>query len=65
MLHHYRFYRLNQRNQIMCADDGHCADDDQAWALAREHAAAETCAAIEVWNRDRLLGRIEALRAAS
>lgn len=65
MLRHYRFYRLNHRNQIVEADDGYCADDDEAWALAREHAAVRACAGVEIWNRDRLVGRVEALRSAS
>jgi hypothetical protein len=61
----YRFYLLNQRNHITDVHVAECEglDDIQrtAFSLLAEHVAA---AAIEAWERDKLIYRSERPKAA-
>lgn len=53
----YRFYRLDGAGNIVEADWLDAEDDEDAAAKARERSAG---AASEVWDRNRLVVRIEA-----
>lgn len=55
----YRLYWLDQGDSIIGVQTANCPDD--AAALAHAEAAlpnAEQCHGIEVWRRDRLIGRV-------
>ena len=52
----YRLYFLNANNRIVRAEDLDCADDAAAVAAAQ---ALDHAASIEIWNRRRLVGRVD------
>lgn len=62
----YRFYVLNRRNLITKAHAAECesADDIQRTALALL-AAHEVAAAVEVWERDKVVFRTERVTSAT
>mgnify|MGYP001553401013 FL=1 len=58
-MYDYRLYCLNQANGIIGVQTANCPDD--ATALAHAEAAlpqTDKCHGIEVWQRDRLIGRV-------
>ena len=52
----YRLYRLDGAGKISSAEWLEAADDDEAASQARARAQNGTC---EVWDRNRLVARIE------
>jgi hypothetical protein len=58
-MYDYRLYCLNDSNAIIGVQTANCPDDDSALAHARQELPkTEKCAGIEVWQRDRLIGRV-------
>lgn len=58
-MYDYRLYCLNHTNGIIGVQTATCPDDDAALAHAEaELPKAPKCAGIEVWRRDRLIGRV-------
>ena len=55
--HYYRFYDLDQRGAITGASNRPFADDAEAMAHADELLALRP--GVEVWQTDRLVGRVE------
>ena len=55
-LQSYRLYRLDGAGKITSAEWIEAADDEQAASQARELRGKDTC---EVWDRNRLVARIE------
>jgi len=58
-MYDYRLYCLNHANAIIGVQTANCPDDATALAHA-ENALPQTekCHGIEVWQRDRLIGRV-------
>jgi hypothetical protein len=55
----YRLYCLNQADAIIGVQTATCPDDATALAHAEaELPKADKCHGIEVWQRDRLIGRV-------
>ena len=52
----YRLYRLDGAGKISAAEWMEAADDADAARQGRLHAADDTC---EVWDRNRMIARIE------
>ena len=61
VLHNYRLYRLDGAGKIVGADWLTAADDEDAARQAREDQGQST---LEVWDRNRLVIRIEPNRGA-
>ena len=59
---YYRFYDLDQRGTIVGACNRPFADDAEALAYADWLLASRP--AVEVWQTDRLVGRLEQSRVA-
>ena len=58
---YYRLYRLNDAGRIFGVDAGEFETDEQASRHALDLAGAIAgCAAIEIWDRARLAGRVAA-----
>ena len=55
----YRLYRLDGAGKIVSAEWVEAADDDAAAEHARDRELPVTC---EMWQRDRLVARIEPRR---
>ena len=55
--HYYRFYNLDHRGSIRGARNVAFADDREA--LSHADRLLENELAIEVWQTDRLIGRVE------
>ena len=53
----YRLYCLDGQGKIMTAEWLEASDDEQAMALARDARKPSPC---EIWDRNRLVGRLEA-----
>jgi hypothetical protein len=60
-LHNYRLYRLDGAGKIVGAEWLTAADDDDAARQSREDQDKST---LEVWDRNRLVKRIEPNRGA-
>lgn len=60
--HYYRFYDLDQRGSIVGASNRPFANDSEA--LAHADQMLQDRPGIEVWQTDRLVGRIEQSRVA-
>jgi hypothetical protein len=55
----YRLYCLNRANSIIGVQTANCPDDAAAMAHAEQTLPGkEECHGIEVWQRDRLIGRV-------
>jgi hypothetical protein len=55
----YRLYCLNHANSIIGVQTANCPDDASALAHAEETLPKnDGCHGIEVWQRNRLIGRI-------
>jgi hypothetical protein len=63
MATYYRFYCITPDDHIVSVDDAHFDTDDEACEHARFLLTLRPrCIAVEVWNRDRYVGRVRADR---
>jgi hypothetical protein len=59
-MYDYRLYCLNHADSIIGVQTANCPDDAAALAYAQsELPKTPKCSGIEVWRRDRLVGRVE------
>lgn len=58
-MYDYRLYCLNQADAIIGVQTANCPDDASALSHAEQALPnTEQCHGIEVWQRDRLIGRV-------